>query len=120
MLKINNKIISYSKKPFFIADIAANHNGSLNKARDLIHQCAEAGADAAKFQHFPASTIVSDYGFKKLNKIKSHQSDWKKSVYDVYKYAEVNFEWINELKKTCKDAGIFFLIRLILLNIFIN
>jgi len=108
MLKINNKIISYSKKPFFIADIAANHNGSLNKARDLIHQCAEAGADAAKFQHFTASTIVSDYGFKKLNKIKSHQSDWKKSVYDVYKYAEVNFEWINELKKTCKDAGIFF------------
>ena len=69
-MKIKNKKIGESYPTFFIADIAANHDGNLNKAIDLIHLCAENGADAAKFQHFRADTIVSDLGFKKLNKKK--------------------------------------------------
>ena len=64
--KINKKLIGENYKTYFIADIAANHDGSLNKAKELIHMCAEAGADAAKFQNFYAETIVSDYGFKKI------------------------------------------------------
>ena len=51
---------------YFIADIAANHNGSLDKAIELIHLCKEAGADAAKFQNFQASKIVSKNGFDSL------------------------------------------------------
>ena len=39
-------------KTYFIADIAANHDGSLKRAKKLIKLCALAGADAAKFQHF--------------------------------------------------------------------
>ena len=45
--------------------------------KKLIRLCAKAGADAAKFQHFKAKTIVSDKGFKKLGKI-THQKKWKK------------------------------------------
>ena len=56
------------KKLYFIADIAANHDGSLHRAKKLIRLCAKAGANAAKFQHFKAETIVSDYGFKKIGK----------------------------------------------------
>lgn len=108
MIKIENKKIGNNTKPFFIADIAANHDGSLEKAKELIYLCAEAGADAAKFQHFKADTIVSDYGFKKLKKISTHQSKWKSSVYEVYKKAETKSIWINELKTTCKKAGIIF------------
>ena len=59
------------KKTYFIADIAANHDGSLKRAKKLIKLCAKAGADAAKFQHFKAETIVSDEGFKKKWKDKS-------------------------------------------------
>ena len=51
------------------------------------------GADAAKFQHFKADTIVSDYGFKNLNDQNSHQTKWKKSVFEVYKDASINVEW---------------------------
>ena len=51
-------------------------------AKKLIRLCAKAGADAAKFQHFKAETIVSDAGFKKLGKI-SHQSKWNKSVFET-------------------------------------
>ena len=68
-IKIGKKIISEKNKTYFIADIAANHDGSLQRAKKLIRLCAKAGADAAKFQHFKAETIVSDYGFKKIGKI---------------------------------------------------
>ena len=69
---------------------------------------AEAGADAAKFQHFQAATIVSDHGFKSLKTQQSHQAKWKGSVFDVYKAASVNLEWTAMLKETCEKADITF------------
>ena len=107
-MRIKNKKIGENYPTFFIADIAANHDGNLNKAIDLIHLSAENGADAAKFQHFKAETIVSDFGFKKLKSKKSHQSQWKKSVYEVYKDASINLEWTEKLKKECDKCGIIF------------
>ena len=70
---IENKSIGLDSPTYFIADIAANHDGSLEKAKELIYLSAEAGADAAKFQHFSAETIVSDFGFKSLGNQQSHQ-----------------------------------------------
>ena len=51
-MKIGRKKISQNSQTYFIADIAANHDGSLKRAKRLITLCANAGADAAKFQHF--------------------------------------------------------------------
>ena len=108
--KIGSKKIGFNLPTYFIADIAANHDGNLNKAIDLIHSCAEAGANAAKFQHFSAETIVSDRGFKNLNKkFLSHQKKWKKSVFEVYKDASINLKWTAKLKQACKEAKIHFL-----------
>ena len=67
-IKINKKVISEKHPTYFIADISANHDGSLNKAKELIHMASEAGANAAKFQNFFAKTIISDVGFRKLKK----------------------------------------------------
>lgn len=107
-LKIDNKTISNDSPTYFIADIAANHDGDLERAKDLIYMAAEAGADAAKFQHFKADTIVSDHGFKALSGDQSHQSKWKKSVFDVYQDASVGLGWTPTLVETCKKAGITF------------
>jgi len=65
-LNIGGKRISADDPTYFIADIAANHDSDLQRAVELIHLAAEAGADAAKFQHFKADSIVSDAGFKSL------------------------------------------------------
>jgi N-acetylneuraminate synthase len=108
-IQIENKTISMNHPTYFIADIAANHDGDLERAKDLIYLCAEAGADAAKFQHFTASTIVSDQGFKSLGGWQSHQSKWKKSVFDVYQDASINQDWTPVLKEACDKAGITFL-----------
>lgn len=105
---IEDRHIGDGSPVYFIADIAANHDGDLQRAKDLIYLAAEAGADAAKFQHFSAETIVSDKGFKDLGAQRSHQSKWKKSVFDVYADASVDLSWTEELRDTCKEAGISF------------
>lgn len=106
--KINKTKIGKDYPCYFIADIAANHDSDLIKAKELIFAAAENGANAAKFQHFQAETIVSDYGFKSLRKKSSHQSTWKKSVFEVYKSASINLDWTLELKETCRKAKIDF------------
>jgi len=107
-MKIENKTIGNESPCYFIADIAANHDGDLERAKDLIWKAAEAGADAAKFQHFSAETIVSDYGFRDLKGKTSHQSSWKKSVFEVYKDASIDNSWNNTLKEECDKAQITF------------
>jgi sialic acid synthase SpsE len=105
-MKINNKPIGGDHPTYFIADIAANHDGDLRRAKALIQLAAQAGADAAKFQNFRAPEIVSDYGFTHMNAQVSHQAGWKRSVVDVYADASIPFEWTPILKETCDEAGI--------------
>lgn len=106
--KIGNTLIGHDHPTYFIADVAANHDGDLEKAKDLIYMVAEAGGQAAKFQHFKANTIVSDKGFKDLGAQMSHQSKWDKSVYEVYNDASLDESWTPILKETCEKAGIDF------------
>jgi sialic acid synthase SpsE len=106
ILDINGRKIGRDFPSYFIADIAANHDGDLERAKELIYLAADAGADAAKFQHFKAETIVSDHGFKTMGNQQSHQAKWKKSVFEVYKDASVSLDWTESLKETCDKAGI--------------
>jgi N-acetylneuraminate synthase len=104
--KINKTFVGSECKTYFIADIAANFDGNLKRAKKLIELAAKSGADAAKFQNFRAETIVSDKNFLSLKTQLSHQSKWKKSVFEVYKKAELPLEWTLELKETCYKFGI--------------
>jgi len=104
-IKLGNKIID-DNSLYFIADIGANHNGSLEKAIELIHLAKEAGADAAKFQNFQADKIVSKTGFDNMKGKLSHQSKWKKSVFEVYQDASISKDWTSILKEECEKVGI--------------
>src|ERR1017187_5565165 len=92
-LQIGDRQIGETTPTYFIADISANHDGDLGRAKALIHLAAESGADAAKFQNFRAPMIVSEYGFATIADKSSHQAKWKKSVYLVYKGASLPWEW---------------------------
>lgn len=105
-IKIGDRTIGENSPTYFIADIAANHDGSIERAKELIHLAAEAGADAAKFQNFKAPKIVSDHGFKSLGGQFSHQKKWNKSVYEVYKDASIPDDWTQILYEECKKCGI--------------
>jgi sialic acid synthase SpsE len=105
-LKLGKKIVGGEHPTYFVADISANHDGDLERAKGLIRLCAESGADAAKFQNFRAAKIVSDHGFKNLGGQLSHQSKWKKSVFEVYREASLPWEWTPVLRQECEDNGI--------------
>jgi sialic acid synthase SpsE len=105
-IKIGEHFIGDNHPAYFIADIAANHDGSLERAVELVKLAKQAGADAAKFQNFSAAKIVSDYGFKSLGGQQSHQARWKKSVFQVYQDASISLDWTPVLKKTCDEIGL--------------
>ena len=105
-LKLGRKIVGLEHPTYFVADISANHDGDLERAKLLIRLCAEAGANAAKFQNFRAAKIVSDRGFQALGQQLSHQSKWKNSVFQVYQAAALPWEWTPILKQECHACGI--------------
>tara|TARA_B110001452_G_scaffold72987_1_gene59026 strand:+ start:3431 stop:4495 length:1065 start_codon:yes stop_codon:yes gene_type:complete len=104
-IKLGKKVVD-NNSLYFIADIGANHNGSLDKAIELIHLVKEAGGDAAKFQNFSAKKIVSKYGFDNMKGKVSHQANWSKSIYEVYEDASINKDWTSILKNECDKLGL--------------
>lgn len=105
-IKIGQRFVGEGEPLYFIADIAANHDGNLKRALKLIELAKESGADAAKFQNFQAHKIVSKRGFDSLGARLSHQKSWKKSVFEVYQDASIPFKWTEKLKKKCDEVGI--------------
>jgi N-acetylneuraminate synthase len=103
---IGAREIALDRPTYFIADIAANHDGDLTRAKDLIARAKEAGADAVKFQHFLAHKIVSDVGFRQLGGQIAHQAKWQKSVFDVYRQYSLNRDWDVALVETARAVGV--------------
>ena len=106
---INNNKIGFNEKVYFIADIAANHDGKIDRAIELIDLAKESGADAVKFQHHDVTKYVSDYGFKNLGEKKSHQKNWNKTIFEIYKDAEVPKDWTTKLKTHSDSINIDFM-----------
>lgn len=98
--------LAITQPTYFIADIAANHDGSLERALQLIKLAANAGANAAKFQNFRAETIVSRRGFHELGKKLTHQAKWQSDVFDVYDSAALPIEWTEALIQECQKNNI--------------
>ena len=107
-MKINGRDVGATAPTYFIADVAANHDGSLERALELMTLAKAAGADAAKFQHFRADHIVSDKGFRELGGQQSHQATWSKSVYEVYQDASLPWDWTQPLADHAASIGIDF------------
>ena len=87
-IQIGQKTVGLNQQPYFIADVAANHDGDIHRAFKLIELAKEAGADAAKFQNFKANTIVSKNGFEKWATAVT-SGYMEKSVFEVYQDASI-------------------------------
>ncbi len=105
-LMIGGRTVSENNRPYFIADIAANHDGSIERAFELIKLAKESGADCAKFQNFKAPKIVSKSGFESIGQKLSHQKDWGKPVFEVYQDFSIPDDWTSKLWKKCNEVGI--------------
>ena len=106
---IGDRWVGPDHPTYFIADIAANHDGDLDRALQLMTLAKDAGADCAKFQHFRAEYIVSDAGFRALGTQQSHQATWSRSVFEVYQDASLPWEWTPVLAEHAERIGIEFM-----------
>ena len=104
-IKIGNRYIGEQYPTYVIADIGANFDGSLEKAKQLALAVKEAGGDVVKIQSFKAKKIVSGKGFASM-KLKGVHGSWGKPVDQVFKEVEFPREWHKEFFDYCKEIGI--------------
>lgn len=103
--KINDLEIDVNSKPYLIAEVSANHNGSIDRALKLIEIAKEKGADAVKFQTYTADTMTLDLNTGDF-KIDNGGLWDGQSLYDLYKKAETPFDWMVKLFEKGKEVGI--------------
>ena len=104
MFKINNRAIGRDYAPYIIAELSANHGGSIESAKLAITVAKESGASAVKIQTYTPDTmtIASEKPDFKIN-----DGLWKGyTLYDLYKEAYTPFEWHKELFDFAKDKDI--------------
>lgn len=104
---IGNKKLGENFPTYFIAEIGANFDKNIEKAKRLIDAAKASGADCAKFQTFSTPKIVSEGGFSRMQ-LKGVHGSWGRTVSDVFKDAEFPIEWHKEISDYCKEVGIDF------------
>ena len=101
---INNREISSNRPPYIIGEISANHNGSIQRAKDTILAAKNTGVNAVKIQTYTPDTMTID-----VENADFYIKDglWKnRSLYDLYGEAYTPYEWHGELFKFAHDIGV--------------
>ena len=99
----NNPIV----KPYIIAEVGVNHEGSMKTAKRLVDDAKEGGAHAVKFQSYKAETLASKHSpaywdttkeptESQFKLFKKHDSFWKNEMYELKNYCnEVGIEFMS-------------------------
>ncbi len=102
-IRINDRIIGEGRSTYIIAEIGSNHDGDLNRAKELIRGARYAGADAVKFQSFTAEGLINPL---KLN----GSGKWEYNpAYQMIERLSLPAEWHPKLKEYAESLGLDFL-----------
>ena len=96
------------KRVIIIAEAGVNHNGDINKAKQLIDKAVEASVDYIKFQTFKTELCISKNAVKADYQIENTQNS-SESQLEMVKKLELSFDQFIELEKYCQQKGIKFL-----------
>ncbi|MBD3352534.1 MAG: pseudaminic acid synthase [Candidatus Lokiarchaeota archaeon] len=105
--KIGNHIIGENHPCYIIAEMSANHGGSIDSALKIVEKAKESGADCLKIQTYTADTLTinSDEKFFKIKK-----GTWKgRNLYELYKEAYTPWEWHEDIGNKAESLGLDFL-----------
>src|SRR6187402_15987 len=104
-MKIGSYQIGNNNPVFIIAELSANHNGSLDNALETIKAAKRAGADCIKLQTYTADTITIDS--KKEDFRLKNGSIWDdKYFYELYQEAYTPWEWHKQLFDAAAAEGL--------------
>ncbi len=104
-MKIGNYIIDQNSPVFIIAELSANHNGSIDTAIETVRAAKRAGANCIKLQTFTADTITLDS--KKEDFKISQGTLWDgQYLHDLYKTTYLPWEWHEQIMDVAKEEGL--------------
>jgi pseudaminic acid synthase len=103
-ISLNGRAIGPGHPPYIIAELSANHNGSIERAINTIESAKRCGADAIKLQTYTADTLTIDSSEPDFI-IKGGLWDGYR-LYDLYKLAETPYEWHHILFDYAKKIGL--------------
>jgi pseudaminic acid synthase len=105
-MKIRDRSIGHTEKPYLIAEMSGNHNRSLDRALAIVDAAAGAGADAVKLQTYTAATMTLDVrapGFV----IEDPNSLWAgRQLYELYEDAHTPWEWHAPIMQRAASRGL--------------
>jgi pseudaminic acid synthase len=93
-------------KPMIVAEISGNHNGSLDRALDIVRAVAAAGADAVKIQTYTADTITLNVDSPAFRVSAGHELWGDRTLYDLYQEAYTPWEWHEPIFALAKELGL--------------
>lgn len=106
MIKIANLLIGESHPPFVIAEMSGNHNGSLERAFQLVDAAVVAGAHALKLQTASPDGLTLNVDSPDFV-ISDPESLWcGKNLYSLYQEAVTPWEWHSQIFDYCRKRGI--------------
>jgi N-acetylneuraminate synthase len=92
--------------PFIIAEMSGNHDGSLEKALEIVRMAAAAGAHAVKLQTYTADTITIDVDKPEFRLSEGHALWGSRRLYDLYEEAHTPWEWHEPIFDLARELGI--------------
>lgn len=103
-VSIAGRPIGPGHDPYIICELSGNHNGSLDRAMELLEAAAATGADAIKIQSYTPDTITLDHDSADF-RIEGGLWDGQR-LYDLYAEAQTPFEWHEPLFRRAKELGV--------------
>lgn len=103
-MKIAGRPIGPAHPPYVIAEVSANHNGDIERAKAIMTMARDRGADAVKLQTYTADTMTIDCD---LEDFKITEGLWAgHTLYGLYQWAQTPFEWHKSLFEHGRSLGI--------------